>query len=155
MPGQLQVFFVRFHLAEQDPDIPGQRYHCSIFVKSEADGSGTLHNVTGDIGSRRGMQYVSVFRGPPQNAQSFDSMERLGVTDSITHPELWEALLSSIPKPPQQKAFNTWTRRFEPFKTLEPLTFYEPEEPKKPLVKCMEWTLDEAITKLRSSGLLR
>lgn len=101
------------------------------------------------------MRYVPVFRGPPQNAQSFDSMERLGIMDSITHPELWEALLSSILNTPQQKAFNIRTCRFEPLKTLEPLAFYEQEEPKKSLVKCMEWTLAEAIPKLRSSGLIR
>lgn len=82
-------------------------------------------------------------------------MGRLGITDFITHPQLWEALLSSIPNPPQQKAFNTMTYRFEPFKTLGSLAFHEQEETKKHLVKCMEWTLNEAILKLRSSGLIR
>lgn len=69
IPRQLQVFLIRFYLAEQDPDVPGQHYHCSILVETEADGSGTLHHVTGDIGSRHGMQYVLVFRGPRRNAQ--------------------------------------------------------------------------------------
>lgn len=155
MPGQFQVFYVRFHLAEQDPEIPGQQYHTTIFVQTDPDGSGTLHHVTGDISSRNGMRYVPTRRGPPRCAQTFESMEHLGITDAVTHPELWSTLLSTIPSPPQQKAFNIVTRRFEQFKTLEPLTFYEPEEPRQPLIKCMEWTLNRAIPALKCSGLIR
>lgn len=155
MPDQFQVFYVRFHLAEQDPEIPGQQYHTTIFVEKDPDGSGTLHHVTGDISTRNGMRYIPNRRGPPRSAQSFKSMESLGVTDAITHPELWSALLSTIPSPPKQKAFNTATRRFEQFKTLEPLMFYEPGEHRPPLVKCVEWTLNGAIPALRHSGLLR
>lgn len=113
MPGQFLVFFARFHLAEQDPEIPGQQYHTTIFVETDTDGSGTIHHVTGDISTRNGMRYVPARRGPHRSAQSFQSIEYLGVTDAITHPELWSALLSTIPSPPQQKAFNTVTRRFE------------------------------------------
>jgi hypothetical protein len=70
------------------------------------------------------------------------------------HPADWDRVLRSVPAPPQQKAFNIKKMKTEPFKTQSPLTFYEPGEPRRPLVKCTEWTLERALPALRANGLI-
>lgn len=155
MSVQYPVFLTRFHLDMQDPHASGPRYHTTIFVASEADGSGVLHQVTGDISSPRGMYYYPSLMDPPEHSETFYSKEQLGVTDASTHPASWRRILNQLPAPPQQKAFNMKTRQTEPFKTLNPLVFYESGEERKPLVKCTEWTLDTAVPALKSAGLIR
>lgn len=155
MSVQYPVFLTRFHLGMQDPHASGPRYHTTIFVASEADGSGILHQVTGDISSPRGMYYYPNLTDPPEHSETFYSKEQLGVTDASTHPDSWRRILNQLPAPPLQKAFNMKTRQTEPFKTMNPLVFYEPGEERKPLVKCTEWTLDTAIPALKSAGLIR
>lgn len=62
--------------------------------------------------------------------------------------QVYQILLSKrplIPGPVDSSRSKPW----------DPLAFHGQEETKKPLVKCMESTLDEAILKLRSSGLIR
>jgi hypothetical protein len=44
--------------------------------------------------------------------------------------------------------------RTEPFKALNPLTFYEQGEARRPLIKCTEWTNDRAIPALRANSLV-
>lgn len=155
MSVQYPVFLTKFHLGMQDPHASGPRYHTTIFVASEADGSGILHQVTGDISSPRGMFYYPNLTDPPEHSETFYSKEQLGVTDASTHPASWRRILNQLPAPPQQKAFNMKTRQTEPFRTLNPLVFYEPGEEREPLVKCTEWTLDTAIPALKSAGLIR
>ncbi|KAL4862352.1 hypothetical protein BDV12DRAFT_178954 [Aspergillus spectabilis] len=145
------VYLAKFNLAMQDPDIPGIRYHTTLFVKTGADDAGTIHHVTGDVTSASGMSYTP---RPHDPSEPFHSLEKLGVTSAASHPRGWERLLSSLPTPPQQKAFNIKTMRTEPFKTKSPLAFYEPGETRKPLMKCTEWVLERALPALRDSGLL-
>ncbi|KAI9934789.1 hypothetical protein ASPWEDRAFT_44301 [Aspergillus wentii DTO 134E9] len=155
MPEKYPVSLIRFTLALDDPDLPSPRYHTTIFVETEIDGSGWLHQVNGDITSPGGMQYDPKFSSKPEDTENFYSSAPLGVTDASIYPSAWNALLRGLPAPPRQKAFNTKTFKTEPFKTLEPLTFYEPGEPRRPLVKCTEWTLNGAIPALRSAGLIQ
>ncbi|KAJ6019005.1 hypothetical protein N7522_001072 [Penicillium canescens] len=154
MSGYYEVYLARYNLAIQDPDMPGPRFHTTIFVKTAADKSGILHHVTGDITSANGMVYIPQPRHSPEYSQSFHSLEKLGVTPMSKHPADWDRVLRSVPAPPQQKAFNIKTMKTEPFKTQSPLTFYEPGEPRRPLVKCTEWTLERALPALRANGLI-
>ncbi|RDW74620.1 uncharacterized protein DSM5745_07282 [Aspergillus mulundensis] len=151
-----EVYIARYPLAMQDPDVPdtGTRYHTTIFVQTSPDGSGSLHQVTGDITAPDGMTYLVQDKRVQDQIQLPHSLEKLGVTLAATYPEQWEEVLGSVPTPPQQKAFNVLTMRTEPFKTKDPLTFYEPGEERGPLVKCTEWTMDRAIPALRKAGLL-
>jgi len=137
----------------QDPDVPIPRWHTTLFVETEQDSRGYVHEVNGDIISPHGMKYLAIFQSAPETSENFFSKKFLGFTAS-PHLEAWRALLESVPAPHQQKAFNIATMRTEPFKTLVPLTFYEPGEEKKPLVKCTEWTLDRAIPALKDAGLI-
>jgi hypothetical protein len=151
MPQYYEVHLAKFNLAMQDPDMPGIRYHTTIFVRTGADNSGTIHHVTGDVTSVGGMSYTP---RPHDPSETFHSLEKLGVTSVASHPSDWEKLLSMLPTPPQQKAFNVNTMRTEPFKTKCPLTFYQPWETRRPLVKCTEWIMERALPALRDSGLL-
>ncbi|KAB8213011.1 hypothetical protein BDV33DRAFT_185658 [Aspergillus novoparasiticus] len=154
MSGYYEVYLARYSLAMPDPDMPGPRFHTTIFVKTAADKSGILHHVTGDITSPNGMKYTPQQRHSPEYSQTFHSLEKLGVTPVSKHPDDWVKVLRGVPAPPQQKAFNIKTMKTEPFKSLSPLTFYEPGEPRRPLVKCTEWTLERALPALKAEGLI-
>ncbi|KAL2847054.1 hypothetical protein BJX68DRAFT_240171 [Aspergillus pseudodeflectus] len=153
-PEYYDVFLARYTLAIQDPDTPGTRYHTGIFVVTSTHGSGVLHQVTGDVTSPGGMVYTPTSEPAPQESECFHSVEKLGVTPATRYPGDWEEVLRGIPPPPQQKAFNVRTMRTEPFKSREPLVFYEPGEERKALVKCTEWTLERALPALRAKGLI-
>jgi hypothetical protein len=154
MPEYYNVFLARYTLAIQDPDTPGTRYHTGIFVATSTNGSGVLHQVTGDVTSPGGMVYTPTSEPAPQDTECFYSVEKLGATPVEKYPEDWEEVLRAIPPPPQQKAFNVQTMRTEPFKTREPLVFYKEGEERRPLVKCTEWTLERALPALRAKGLI-
>ncbi|KAL4947039.1 hypothetical protein BDW69DRAFT_204821 [Aspergillus filifer] len=174
MPEKYKVYLLLYTLAIQDPDLPQPRYHTTIFVETcppspspstpnpDSDfnsttpslGTGTIHQVTGDITSTTGMHYLPQPKSSMDAEQQPHSIEFIGLTPKSTYPEQWNKLLRSIKPPGQQKAFNVRTMRTEPFKTLDPLTFYEEGEERTPLVKCTEWTLNEAVPALREGGLL-
>lgn len=148
-----EVYLARYTLAMQDPDVPGARFHTTLFVRTGA-ADGTLHHVTGDITSARGMTYTPQTGRVPEHSRTFHSLTKLGVTPASKHSADWKRVLRSVPPPPQQKAFNTQTMKTEPFKTRNPLTFYEPGEPRRPLVKCTEWVVERALPALRANGLI-
>ncbi|KAF2431697.1 hypothetical protein EJ08DRAFT_586945 [Tothia fuscella] len=145
------VYRLRFSLAMPDPDMPQPRYHTTIYAETnQGDQIGFVHHVTGDITSTRGMQYER----RPENSMDFYDKELLGHTPAAGYPTSFDYLLSKLPTPPQQKEFNIATMRTEPFKTLDPLTFYETREARRPLIKCTEWVSDCAIPALQAAGLL-
>jgi hypothetical protein len=149
------VYKLRFFLAMADPDMPEPRYHTTIFVETDqADQSGFLHHVTGDITSTHGMRYERKPRSRPEESRTFYNKELLGYTPANDYPTSFDNILSNVPAPPRQKAFNIATMRTEPFKTPNPLTFYKQGEARQPLVKCTEWTNDRAIPALQSTGLI-
>ncbi|KAL5337400.1 hypothetical protein BJX70DRAFT_245621 [Aspergillus crustosus] len=145
------VYLVRFPLTLQDPDMPGPRYHTTLLVITGPNCTGTIHHVTGDVTSAGGMRYTPRAHDAEE---TFHNFQKLGVTPKARYPTEWENLLGSLPTPPQQKAFNVKTMRTEPFKTRDPLMFYEAREERKPLVKCTEWVVERAIPALRNGGLL-
>lgn len=153
MASAYPVYKIRYNLAVQDPDTIGTRYHTVIFVQTEADGSGDKHHVTGDITNTNGMTYeCKTERGDPSDG--LHSKELLGYTNTTHYPQAWKTLLSNVAPPPRQKAFNPKSMRTEPFKTLDPLTFYEPGEARRPLIKCTEWMEDRALPALWHAGLI-
>ncbi|QDS70315.1 hypothetical protein FKW77_008402 [Venturia effusa] len=150
------VWKLKFSLSFQDPDVPGTRFHTTVFVETDAaKGHGWVHHATGDITSSNGMTYESKFRDRPESSQTFAGKEFLGYVAASTYPESFNTVLLTVPLPPQQKAFNTATMKTEPFKTRNPLTFYNPGEPRRPLIKCTEWTEQRAIPALHAAGLLQ
>lgn len=135
--------------------MPSPRYHTIIFVETNDQGlgSGVKHHVTGDIVS--GMHYESTPIPDPKDDKVFHSKESIGYTSAASYPQVWDGILETLPAPPKQKAFNLNTMRAEPVKSWEPLTFYEPNELRLPLVKCTEWIEQQAIPALIAEGLLQ
>ncbi|KAI1980227.1 hypothetical protein LOZ51_002319 [Ophidiomyces ophidiicola] len=106
--------------------MPSPRYHTTVVVLTDGDNGGYVHHVTGDLVSANGMKYECKRCHAPEKSTTFYSQELLGVTDADKHPQAWEDCLRKVPAPPRQKAFNPITLKTEPFKTANPLTFYEP-----------------------------
>jgi hypothetical protein len=151
---QYPVYKLKTQVDFPDPDIAGTRYHHILFVRTNPDGSGMRFHVTGDITS--GMRYESQEYGNPQNSDTPpDSMELLGYTPAEAVMEKWDAVLSQQPPPPKQKAFNVKTMKTEPVKSWEPLVFYQPGEPRRPLWKCTEWTEYQALPALHKANLIQ
>ncbi|PYH30546.1 uncharacterized protein BO87DRAFT_379665 [Aspergillus neoniger CBS 115656] len=150
------VYIIRTHLAMPDPDLPSPRYHTAIFVETDpVTGSGTIHEVTGDITSPEGMHYETKLGARPESDENFFSRMLLRMTNAANYPDSWDKVRRELPAPPQQKAFNIKRMKTEPFKRLLPLEFYEDGEERRPLVKCTEWVADKAIPALRKAGLLQ
>ncbi|KAI1383593.1 uncharacterized protein F4822DRAFT_82222 [Hypoxylon trugodes] len=147
-----RVYKLKSKVSVPDPDIVGERFHHSIFVESNADGSGMKFHVTGDITA--GMKYEIQERFNPDGADMEHTKEPLGFTDRGTFPKQWDEILSQQAPPPKQKAFNIKTLKTEPVKTWEPLTFYAPGEQREPLWKCTEWTEYQALPALYDAGLI-
>jgi hypothetical protein len=145
------VFKVKYTIAMPDPDMPSPRYHNVIFVESEPNGDGIIHHVTGDITS--GMTYATKNGKRPEQSQTFYGKEFLGTVNAQDYPHRVDQILRAQPPPPKQKHFNIKTMRTEQMKPDG--TFYEPGEPRPPMVKCTEWTVNQAIPALYSSGVLR
>lgn len=105
------------------------------------------------------MTYESTNSENPVSSRSFHSQELLGYTHADLHPAQWNSVLSALPTPPQQKASNPQKHgRVEPFKEKisdYQYVFYEPEDERRPLWKCTEWTELYAIPTLREYGLIR
>nr|POE94581.1 hypothetical protein CFP56_16820 [Quercus suber] len=149
---RLNVYKVRYRLAMQDPDMPSPRYHTVIFVETEADFSGFVHHVTGDLVSQGGMRYERKRGNRPEESGTFFNKELLGTVLSSQYPMTFDRVCAAQPAPPRQKAFNIETRRTEPIKPDG--TFYSSGEPRQPLIKCTEWTELQAIPALRQAGLI-
>lgn len=67
------VYSTQSHLAVQDPDTPGPRYHTVIFVETDpASGSGFDHHVTGDLVT--GMRYERRAAPRPEASATFHAM---------------------------------------------------------------------------------
>lgn len=145
------VYRVQFAMAMTDPDMPSPRYHNVIFVETDADGSGTVHHVTGDITS--GMVYATRIEGRPEDSEIFVQKDFIGTVESATYPAKIHAVLEALPPPPKQKRFNIKTMRTEQMKPDG--SFYEPGEERPRMVKCTEWTVEQAIPALYASGILR
>jgi hypothetical protein len=145
------VYKIRYTIAIPDPDMPSPRYHNVIFVETEPNGSGIIHHVTGDITS--GMAYDTKKGKRPEESETFYAKEILGTINVSDYPHEMDKVLKAQPPPPKQKSFNIKTMKTEQIKPDG--TFYEPDEPRPPMVKCTEWTVNQAIPALYTSGVLQ
>lgn len=97
------VYKSRFSLDMADPDMPQPRYHTIFVVETrEADQSGILHHVTGDITSSHGMRYERKPRSRPKESRTFYNKELLGYTLANSYPASFDNVLQNVPTPPQQ-----------------------------------------------------
>jgi len=145
------VYKIRYTIAIPDPDMPSPRYHNVIFVESDPNGNGIIHHVTGDITS--GMYYDTKKAKRPEESESFYAKEFLGAIKASDYPHKMDQVLRAQPPPPKQKNFNIKTMKTEQMKPDG--TFYELSEPRPPMIKCTEWTVNQAIPALYASGVLR
>lgn len=77
-----------------DPDLPSPRYHTAIFVETDpVTGSGTIHELTGDITSPEGMYYESKLALRPESIDNFFSRTLLGMTVAAHYPNSWDKVL--------------------------------------------------------------
>lgn len=146
------VYQVMYTLAIEDLDMPTPRFHNVIFVEIEPETSGTMYHVTGSITDVGGMKYQEKKGRHPNQSESPNTYVGLGKIKVTDYPEV-DRILRALPTPPKQKHFNIKTMKTEQMKPDG--TFYEPGEPRPPMIKCTEWTVNQAIPALYASGILR
>ena len=150
-----RVYLAKFKISLRDPDLPWPRFHHVLFVETNpSDESGIKFHVVGDITRSIGMTYESKEYHNPQNSDNIQSKELLGYTHADGCQSRFDALLGSLPTPPQQKAYNPTTNTTELVKSWEPLTFYAPGEPRHLPWKCTEWTNEYAMPALWEAGYI-
>lgn len=155
MPDYFAVYIARFTLSLKDPDIPGPRFHHTIWVETDPkDKDGVKFHVIGDITSKGGMTYKSEECHDPMSELECHSKEFLGYTVAKDFRRNWDRVLRGLPTPPKQKEFNIKTLKTELVKFWDPPTFYAPEEERHVPWKCTEWTNKYAIPALYESGLI-
>jgi hypothetical protein len=131
---------------------PGIRYHNVIFVETDADGGGRVLQVEGGIRNADVMTFNEKAGRKPEESRSFVRRHFLGQLQTSDYGSIVRLLETVVP-PPRQRNFNTITKTTEQYKPDG--TFYGPQEPRPPYMKCTEWTLQRAIPALWQSGLLR
>lgn len=142
-----RVFKVKDGPIMSDPDVPGPRYHTVIFVETNADGSGYVHHVTGDL--VKGMEYQRRPGGRPEDSETFYQKPFLGTVSASSYPESVNKVCKSLPAPPPQKSFNLRTMKTEPIKPDG--SFCQPGESRSTLIKYTEWTEEHAIPALQQA----
>jgi hypothetical protein len=154
-PAYFPVYIARFTVGLKDPDIPGPRFHHTIWVETDPkDKNGVKFHVIGDITSKGGMTYKSEECHDPMAESECHSKEFLGYTAAKDFRESWDRLLRGLPTPPKQKEFNVKTLKTELVKSWEPLTFYTPGEERHVPWKCTEWTNNYALPALHEARLI-
>ncbi|KJZ70456.1 hypothetical protein HIM_10158 [Hirsutella minnesotensis 3608] len=109
------------------------RNHHAIFIETNADGSGALVHVTGDI--QNGMRFEHKAARRPEESASFVEKTLLGWVSTDNYGYIGN-ICKSIPPP--KKQFNGPKRLY----------------PKEPLRRCQEWT-NEVVQALFSNGVLQ
>lgn len=89
----------------------------------------------------------------PEESNTFYAKDFLGTIAAENYPSEINRILAQQPPPPKQKHFNRITMRTEQMKPDG--SFYAPGESRPPMIKCTEWTENQAIPALYASGVLR
>jgi hypothetical protein len=67
-------------------------------------------------------------------------------------------ILEALPRPTKQQGLDFWSKdpaqRNKMTWTKQNGDIYAPDEPRRPIVKCNEWTHQLAIPKLQDEGIL-
>lgn len=156
-----RVFRPEIDSAAHDPLDPRKRYHDGVFVELDyTTGEGTSFHVTGDIIAATGMRYEEKSHFIPGSEAALHRMTFLGyVRQADFDSSKVSAVLRALPTPTKQQGINFWKKsdvpgEIEMIWTKENGEPYETDEPRRPIVKCNEWTTD-AITELRDQEILR
>ncbi|KAH7357022.1 hypothetical protein BKA65DRAFT_495982 [Rhexocercosporidium sp. MPI-PUGE-AT-0058] len=99
------------------------------------------------------MVYATRVGEKPEATDIFHAKEFLGTISAEDYPDEMDRVLSEQPPPPKQKHFNIRTMKTEQMKSDG--LFYEVGESRPPMIKCTEWTENQAIPALYHSGILR
>ncbi|KAF2107770.1 hypothetical protein BDV96DRAFT_294693 [Lophiotrema nucula] len=146
------VYRVEYRLGFQDPLMgPQTRFHNAIFVETEANGDGRVIQVGGDIVSASGMTFEEKLGKRPEEDESYQRKYFLGQIRASEYQNVVQ-LLRTVRPPPRQRTYNIQAQATVPCKPDGSL--YGPGETPPPYRKCTEWTLQDAIPTLQSSGLL-
>ncbi|KAF2839714.1 hypothetical protein M501DRAFT_932994 [Patellaria atrata CBS 101060] len=147
-----EVYKASYRLGMQDPLMLAgpKRFHNSIFVVTNADGSGWIHHVVGDLVS--GCRYERKKGRAPQDSDSHEISIPLGRVRVEDYPQASENIMMTVPPPPRQRMFNPATYTTMPCKPDG--TFYKAHETPIPYWKYTEWTEQKAIPALLQSGLI-
>ena len=98
--------------------------------------------------------YYDTKRGRrPEESESFYAKAYLGVIKAADYPHQMNQVLSAQPPPPKQKHYNVKTMKTAQIKPDG--IFYAPDEPRSPMIKCTEWTINQAVPALYASGVLK
>ncbi|KAI9672987.1 MAG: hypothetical protein M1817_003151 [Caeruleum heppii] len=70
----INIYKVKYSLPIPDPDMPQPRYHTMIFAQTNADGSGIIHHVTGDLVTGMSYEINQICRQqpPPPRQKSYN-----------------------------------------------------------------------------------
>ncbi|KAF2208111.1 hypothetical protein CERZMDRAFT_114826 [Cercospora zeae-maydis SCOH1-5] len=156
-----RVFKPEIDSVAHDPIDPVKRYHDGIFVELDrTTGEGTFFHVTGDIIAARGMRYEERDGFIPGQSGRLHQTTQLGwVLKTDFDSGRISSILRALPTPTKQQGVNFWKKSTIPGEieiiwTKENGEPYGPNEPRRPVMKCNEWT-DLAASTLRSQGVLR
>lgn len=156
-----RVFKPEIDSVANDPLDPVKRYHDGVFVELDsANGKGTFFHVTGDIIANGGMRYEEKRGYQPGASGRLYRNTHIGWVLKRQHDSgSIGAVLRALPKPTKQQGINFWekdprTGRHEIIWTKENGDRYGPNEQRRPVFKCNEWTAGYAIPTLRSRGIL-
>ncbi|KAJ5767629.1 hypothetical protein N7533_000212 [Penicillium manginii] len=157
-PERYKVFTPEFDTVSHDPlDIP-KRYHTGIFVETDPESQrGELFNVTGDIIANSGMRFEVKESYVPGADRYFHRTTQIGWIHKTDYPIVKE-ILEALPRPTKQQGLDFWSKdpaqRNKMTWTKQNGDIYAPDEPRRPIVKCNEWTHQLAIPKLQDEGIL-
>jgi hypothetical protein len=132
-----------------------------VFVELDiATGKGTFFHVTGDILAKSGMRYEERPNYQPGASGRLHKNTHIGWTlKSDCTSGIISDVLRALPKPTKQQGINFWepnplTGRYDIIWTKEDGEPYGPNEERRSVFKCNEWTANHAIPTLRSQGIL-
>lgn len=139
-----RVYKAQYRLGLQDSDFNYIRYHTVIFVQTNADGSGHIHHVTGDL--VLGYRYETKIARAFEDSETFHASQYLGQINAASYPAAIDSVLQSQPPPCKQKVFSPSVMAYVRCKPDGQL--YGPGEYVPPLEKCTEWTERNAVPAL-------
>ncbi|KGO73505.1 hypothetical protein PITC_044240 [Penicillium italicum] len=157
-PERCKVFTPEFDTVAHDPLDPPKRYHTGIFIETDPGTlRGELFHVTGDIIAGSGMRFEVKDSYVPGASRHFLRTTEIGWIHKADYPRIKD-ILGALPKPTKQQGIDFWSK--DPAKrnkltwTKQDGELYGPDEQRRPIMKCNEWTHQLAIPKLRHEGIL-
>jgi len=147
-----------FDTAAYDPLDPPKRYHTGIFIElNRQTQKGVMFHVNGDVIAKNGMRFEVRESFVPEEESYFYKSTTIGWIRKADFTRLRDTL-ESLPRPSKQQGVDFWSK--DPAKrhkltwTKENGDLYGPDEERRPIMKCNEWTHELAIPKLRQEGIL-